>query len=96
MGYSRGEALRLGRQYVQEDYKRAKSMGDTWTPVGIVVMVYRQGVELAEESCWGFESDDKKYLAHEAADLADTALAEAKTKLAALTAPDTDDDNEEN
>lgn len=78
MGFSRGESNRLGREYVLRDMKRLLAVGSSWEPVGVVVRVYREGVELGSASLWGIESDAGDYLNEVAEDMIAEALEQAR------------------
>ncbi len=73
--------------YLEQDAKRLEQYGDDWSLVGIVATAYRAGVELGQASIWGVETDSAdRYFAELTAELVDEAVAEAKAKLAELTA----------
>lgn len=55
---SKSEARSLANEQAKQDYKRLVGFyqGD-WSMVGVVVTVYRDGVELGSASIWGIETD---------------------------------------
>lgn len=57
MGYTHLGALRMARKYVKQDYKRLVTYGDYWHMTGVIVKLSIDGVEVAESSLWGIESD---------------------------------------
>ena len=72
---------------VESDFTRLREWcAGEWQYVGVVVRVYRAGVELAEESTWGVESDAGEYLAEIANELAEQALEPARERAQELAA----------
>lgn len=80
-GMSGTESLPAGeRAYIaaMADYKRLIGWcKDEWTYVGVVVTVSREGVELAEASLWGIESDAESYILEVANELIHEAINES-------------------
>lgn len=76
------------RTCVNYDVERVRRwLNDDWTFVILTVTVYRNGVELASDSCGGIESDGgAEYFKDIALDLASQALYEAKKTLSDLCA----------
>lgn len=72
--------------YGFQDYKQMEeyNRGD-WCMIGIVVKVFKAGVELSSGSLWGIESNSEvSYFDEIARDLAGEAVEEAKSKLKEL------------
>lgn len=47
----------------QEDYERLRRWcNDLWNYVGVVVTLVKDGKDVDDEACWGFESDSPDYL----------------------------------
>jgi hypothetical protein len=67
-------------KHALQDAKRLEALNDgEWQFVGIEASVMYDGVEIASDSCFGFESDaGDKYLHWEARDIARAALAGAR------------------
>ena len=71
MGYSRGTAESMAREYVKQDYRRLRDYGDGWVSLGIIaeaVVSYpigggnRRLETLTSGGLWGVESDGGEYL----------------------------------
>lgn len=87
MGFTRGESGRLAKEYVLRDFKRMETHDSEWEILGIIVTASVNGINLANSSLWGIESDsDKEYFASILCDLADEAKSEAMKKLSELQA----------
>lgn len=73
-------------EYAKQDLKRAEAYNDgDWMYYGIEVTASKKGIELAEEACWGFESDmEPEAFVSEASALADSAISGAKEALKSL------------
>jgi hypothetical protein len=88
MKFGKSEADRLAREYVKKDLDRledACSDYPSFTMVGIMVEVKREGLVLGRASVWGFESDDDTMdSAIEDHGLIDEALEEAKATVERL------------
>ena len=85
MKYGRGRARELARSSVQCDFRRLINYGNDWVTVGIVLTVFRSGIELGDAAVWGIESDcDEGYLTEMALDLAGDALEQARAALERL------------
>ncbi len=85
MKYSRRAAKGLATRYVRADYERARTYGDRWQGVGIVVEAFHGDSETpcTDASMWGIESDsEKRYFRSCAADLADECAGRAKSAAA--------------
>lgn len=71
--------------YLKQDAERLQSYGSEWSCLGIRVRAYRNGIELAEASVWGFESDSgEECLKAEEESVIQEALAQAKEALKGL------------
>lgn len=85
MHYGRTRARELARQYVRQDFERARSYGRDWNMYGVTVTISRAGVELGCDSLWGIDAEPgDSYWADVAAELVGEALAHAKATLAKL------------
>jgi hypothetical protein len=81
-GYAKEPARLKALEGIERDYRRARRYGDDWSSVGIRVRVYKDGIELADESVWGFEYEYPYTYANEATrEVADEALWAAKKDL---------------
>src|SRR5690606_35602005 len=71
------------RECVKQDVERVRRwLNDEWTFVTMTVTVYRNGVELASNSCGGIESDSgAEYFEYMALNLAAEVLHTAKETL---------------
>lgn len=79
-GRTRRAAKGMATRYIRADYERARTYGDTWSGVYIVVEAFRGDGEtpVATDSLGGFESDAGDYLRTRAADTADECAHKAK------------------
>jgi hypothetical protein len=88
LNYSRRDSYEMAQKQTHEDMKRAESLGDDWSFVGVEVRAYKRGIELGSSSLWGIESDsDQRYFADVAQECADIALDEAISALKSLCEP---------
>lgn len=73
-------------EYGRIDYKRMEAYTQGhWCMVGVVVKVYRAGIELGSASVWGIESDsEERYFTDTAVELAEEAVEEARKAVKAL------------
>lgn len=60
MGYSKTDSDLMARSYVEQDYKRMASYGESWFYVGVKVTAYVGDTEIGSDSAWGIESDSDK------------------------------------
>ena len=75
------------REYCRQDYQRAKSYGQEWGYVGIIVTASLENVELGNASLWGIEDDGgDDYIATTEKDLILDAIHDAEANLAKLQA----------
>lgn len=67
-------------RYAVEDWKRWEAYNHNyWSMMGCIATVYKDGIEIAESSCWGIESDGgKEYIAEMEESVLDDALAQAE------------------
>lgn len=84
MNYPKHEADCLARKYVRQDYERARSYGEDWNCVVVVVRVFREGIELGKASLAGIETDSGSYFDEVVDDLFDEAKEEAEQALKKL------------
>lgn len=64
-----GSPERASISYAAEDWYRAESFGEDWMPTGVVVAIYKDGIELGSSSLWGIESDAEDYIGEVLVDL---------------------------
>ena len=87
LNFGKHEAHARAMSYVLQDYQRARDMGEFWVAIFVCVRVLRAGVELAQTSCGGIESDcGREYLSEMAYELAAEALHQARTSAKELCA----------
>lgn len=84
MGYSKGIAEEMARSHVHADLKLAKSYGDTWDMMQIIVQVMKEGVTLWSARIGGICHDDDLEWSSIAKELAVEAIEEAKETLERL------------
>jgi hypothetical protein len=84
-GLGKGEAYETARRYRFEDLQRLEDYANgEWCFYGVVVTVYREGIELGSDALWGIESDSEEYFDEAAGDLIPRAVQEAKATLKKL------------
>lgn len=75
------------QEHAIENYRRALSYGESWCMYGAIVTIKKNGVELAQGSLWGIESDSEhEYFASTFNELIHETLPQAQATLKSLCA----------
>ncbi|NNM74764.1 hypothetical protein [Enterovirga aerilata] len=85
-GRKKGETARAyAARAAEADFRRLQAWcSGEWHWCGVVVTVFKAGIELGSASLWGIESDAGDYLAEVANELLPEALDDAKARVAEL------------
>ncbi len=85
-GYSKHDAAMLPREYSLQDYERMEdAQRGGWYMTGIVVTLLVNGVEVAQDSLWGIESDlDKDHIEEVVRDCKGMCLNNARKEIDSL------------